>query len=104
VAGCCECGDEPSGSGATELVSFKHLAQLSRLSLLEGTTRNCQTICAKILRELQAAVYRAQKGQASLLLVFQATDMLQLTQLQLYQDRKNCSCVTLLLNICVPIS
>jgi hypothetical protein len=21
VAGCCECGDEPSGSGATELVS-----------------------------------------------------------------------------------
>jgi hypothetical protein len=22
VAGCCECGDEPSGSGATELVSF----------------------------------------------------------------------------------
>jgi hypothetical protein len=23
VAGCCECGDEPSGSGATELVSYK---------------------------------------------------------------------------------
>jgi hypothetical protein len=22
VAGCCECGDEPSGSCATELVSF----------------------------------------------------------------------------------
>jgi hypothetical protein len=22
VAGCCECGDEPSGSGATELVSM----------------------------------------------------------------------------------
>jgi hypothetical protein len=22
VAGCCECGDEPSGSGATELVSY----------------------------------------------------------------------------------
>jgi hypothetical protein len=22
VAGCCECGDEPSGSGATELVLF----------------------------------------------------------------------------------
>jgi hypothetical protein len=22
VAGCCECGDKPSGSGATELVSF----------------------------------------------------------------------------------
>jgi hypothetical protein len=26
VAGCCECGDEPSGSGATELFRFK-LAQ-----------------------------------------------------------------------------
>jgi hypothetical protein len=23
VAGCCECGDEPSGSCATELVSLK---------------------------------------------------------------------------------
>jgi hypothetical protein len=23
VAGCCECGDEPSGSRATELVSFR---------------------------------------------------------------------------------
>jgi hypothetical protein len=22
LAGCCECGDEPSGSGATELVSL----------------------------------------------------------------------------------
>jgi hypothetical protein len=22
VAGCCECGDEPSGSGATELVNY----------------------------------------------------------------------------------
>jgi hypothetical protein len=22
LAGCCECGDEPSGSGATELVSY----------------------------------------------------------------------------------
>jgi hypothetical protein len=24
VAGCCECGDEPTGSGATELVNVKH--------------------------------------------------------------------------------
>jgi hypothetical protein len=23
VAGCCECGDEPSGSGATELVRYE---------------------------------------------------------------------------------
>jgi hypothetical protein len=22
VAGCCECGDEPSGTGATELVKY----------------------------------------------------------------------------------
>jgi hypothetical protein len=25
VAGCCECGDEPSGSCATELVNIKHI-------------------------------------------------------------------------------
>jgi hypothetical protein len=24
VAGCCECGDEPSGSCATELVTYMH--------------------------------------------------------------------------------
>jgi hypothetical protein len=24
VAGCCECGDEPSGSGATELVNERY--------------------------------------------------------------------------------
>jgi hypothetical protein len=24
MAGCCECGDEPSGSCATELVSYRH--------------------------------------------------------------------------------
>jgi hypothetical protein len=24
VAGCCECGDEPSGSGAMQLVSLAH--------------------------------------------------------------------------------
>jgi hypothetical protein len=24
LAGCCECGDEPSGSGATDLVKTKH--------------------------------------------------------------------------------
>jgi hypothetical protein len=33
LAGCCECGDEPSGSGATELVrlrkSMKKLCQVS---------------------------------------------------------------------------
>jgi hypothetical protein len=28
VAGCCECGDEPSGSCATELVSFGTLGPL----------------------------------------------------------------------------
>jgi hypothetical protein len=27
VAGCCECGDEPSGSCATELVSFMLVSQ-----------------------------------------------------------------------------
>jgi hypothetical protein len=33
VAGCCECGDEPSGSGATELV----------LSGVEGLTKNLRS-------------------------------------------------------------
>jgi hypothetical protein len=28
VAGCCECGDEPSGSGATELVSQPKLVRM----------------------------------------------------------------------------
>jgi hypothetical protein len=28
VAGCCECGDEPSGSCATELVSYRYLLEL----------------------------------------------------------------------------
>jgi hypothetical protein len=31
VAGCCECGDEPSGSCATELVSYLTLTTLSWL-------------------------------------------------------------------------
>jgi hypothetical protein len=25
VVGCCECGDEPSGSGAMEFVSWSHI-------------------------------------------------------------------------------
>jgi hypothetical protein len=29
VAGCCECGDEPSGSCATELVSYVRLGLVS---------------------------------------------------------------------------
>jgi hypothetical protein len=31
VAGCCECGDEPSGSCATELVSFRIYSPVSFL-------------------------------------------------------------------------
>jgi hypothetical protein len=30
VAGCCECGDEPSGSCATELVSYLFVVYLSK--------------------------------------------------------------------------
>jgi hypothetical protein len=36
VAGCCECGDEPSGSCATELVSFmpdKNIAFIDELQM-----------------------------------------------------------------------
>jgi hypothetical protein len=35
VAGCCECGDEPSGSCATELVIQK--PQISQHEILEGS-------------------------------------------------------------------
>jgi hypothetical protein len=31
VAGCCECGDEPSGSCATELVSYVYATVLCHL-------------------------------------------------------------------------
>jgi hypothetical protein len=34
VAGCCECGDEPSGSGATELVSQSVSCTCSAHSIL----------------------------------------------------------------------
>jgi hypothetical protein len=32
VAGCCECGDEPSGSCATELVCLKYLKIFSKIA------------------------------------------------------------------------
>jgi hypothetical protein len=35
VAGCCECGDEPSGSCATELVSFRCIPLLSSSSAVQ---------------------------------------------------------------------
>jgi hypothetical protein len=31
VAGCCECGDEPSGSGTTELVSYRLGGRLMKM-------------------------------------------------------------------------
>jgi hypothetical protein len=33
VAGCCECGDEPSGSYATELVSYVRFQVLKEASM-----------------------------------------------------------------------
>jgi hypothetical protein len=46
VAGFCECGDEPSGSGATELFNYVHeyvviLANCSSLNVSLHTCRNC---------------------------------------------------------------
>jgi hypothetical protein len=40
VAGCCECGDEPSGSCATELVSYILLAARAYKSMHITTTFN----------------------------------------------------------------
>jgi hypothetical protein len=31
LAGCCECGDEPSGSGTTELVSYLDKIRLQKV-------------------------------------------------------------------------
>jgi hypothetical protein len=38
VAGCCESGDEPLGSGATELVSFSMIINL----LFDSTLAKCR--------------------------------------------------------------
>jgi hypothetical protein len=37
VASCCECGDEPSGSCATELVSYLWFIYLTNLLLFDTT-------------------------------------------------------------------
>jgi hypothetical protein len=41
VAGCCECGDEPLGSGATGLVSYQSetILILSGITAPKGTSR-----------------------------------------------------------------
>jgi hypothetical protein len=39
VAGCCECGDEPSGSGATELVQCSTEGYVSMV--LRAVWRSC---------------------------------------------------------------
>jgi hypothetical protein len=41
VAGCCECGDEPSGSCATELVNVIHLTPIKYII----TTPDLLQIC-----------------------------------------------------------
>jgi hypothetical protein len=37
LAGCCECGDEPSGSGATDLVCFHRLLNACLLHYYEAS-------------------------------------------------------------------
>jgi hypothetical protein len=34
VAGCCECGDEPSGSGATELGNFHDISFIKTVTVI----------------------------------------------------------------------
>jgi hypothetical protein len=36
LAGCCECGDEPLGSGATELVTYRDAYRFTRLWEMKG--------------------------------------------------------------------
>jgi hypothetical protein len=41
LAGCCECGDEPSGSGATELVSYgDHIRVTTKMCVLRLSITN----------------------------------------------------------------
>jgi hypothetical protein len=54
VAGCCECGDESSGSCATELVSFSHLTcvdivLLHHRLLLDVTALTVSGNCCKLM-------------------------------------------------------
>jgi hypothetical protein len=50
VAGCCEHCDEPSGSGATELVGFKGLICSVKVVLIDRKARYCLSLfCLRAL-------------------------------------------------------
>jgi hypothetical protein len=44
VAGCCECGDEPSGSGATELVSYWLLPYYRNIAACTATVAGASSL------------------------------------------------------------
>jgi hypothetical protein len=45
VAGCCECGDEPSGSCATELVSGARKFSVCASDMREKKVKNTGLVC-----------------------------------------------------------
>jgi hypothetical protein len=48
VAGSCECGDEPSGSGATELASLER-KRIQSLAETKGKASTKYTVCDNVL-------------------------------------------------------
>jgi hypothetical protein len=61
VAGCCECGDEPSGSCAMELVSYDMHGLQWDYSLIPATTRD--HIRATGERCLSSLLYSVKKSR-----------------------------------------
>jgi hypothetical protein len=61
VAGCCECGDEPSGSCATELVSYDMHGLQWDYSLIPATTRDHMRATGE--RCLSSLLYSEKKEQ-----------------------------------------
>jgi hypothetical protein len=48
LASCCECADEPSGSGATELVNLLVMTRRAEYVSCMGDTRNTYEILVRI--------------------------------------------------------
>jgi hypothetical protein len=71
VAGCCECGDEPSASCATELVSYIILPQtLSQDLITSHCTCNYRLKAEKNQRVLQDPEKKQEKYIPSMLIIF----------------------------------
>jgi hypothetical protein len=59
VAGCCECGDEPSGSGATDLVNMVYTACRTQIALFlyPCCFLSCHIICESLKEVIDGMDY-----------------------------------------------